>query len=61
MFDHSKDAHNAGDHFLGSQFETKEACLEFANKVQILKGEHMEMGYTIHCTTNPVWNPFVGF
>ena len=61
MFEHTCDAGDGLNTFLGAQFDTKDACIEFAQDVADLKVEADETNFTVHCTNDPVWNHFVGF
>ena len=61
MFEHTCDAGDGINTFLGAKFDDKEKCLEFAREVESLKYDYNETNFTIQCTKDPMWNTFVGF
>ena len=60
-FEHVCDASDGVNTFLGSQFETKDDCLQFAEEINKMKCDLSETQFTIHCTCDPCWNLFVHF
>lgn len=61
MFEHTCDAGDGINTFLGAKFDTKEDCMDFAEDVALKKVDADETNWTVHCTNNPNWNMFVGF
>lgn len=61
MFENTREAGDGVNTFLGARFDTKDDCLDFAQQVELKKSEVNETNFSIHCTCDGSWNPFVGF